>query len=104
MNRGIVYYRDIPAGMLERGASGYVFRYDDAYPANPSLPDISAPLPKTQAEYRSTFLFPFFAGLLDEGSQKERQCRELHIDEKDLFTRLLETSTYGAIRAVYVTP
>ena len=44
------------------------------------------------------------AGLLAEGAQKERQCRELRIDERDLFTRLLETSAYGAIGAVYVTP
>lgn len=104
MNRGTVYYRDIPAGTLERSAAGYVFRYDDAYRANLSLPDISATLPKTRPEYHSKFLFPFFAGLLAEGAQKERQCRELHIDEKDLFTRLLETSAYGAIGAVYVTP
>lgn len=41
MNRGTVYYRDIPAGTLERSTAGYVFRYDDAYRANPSLPDIS---------------------------------------------------------------
>ena len=40
--------------------------------------------------------------LLAEGAQKERQCRELHIDENDHFTRLLETSAYGAIGAVYV--
>lgn len=58
MNRGTVYYRDIPAGTLERSAAGYVFRYDDAYRANPSLPDISATLPKTRPEYRSKFLFP----------------------------------------------
>jgi len=104
MMRGIVRYRDIPAGTLERGAMGYTFRYAPDYLANPSLPAISATLPKTQAEYRSEHLFPFFAGLLAEGAQAERQCRELHIDERDLFTRLLETSAYGAIGAVYVTP
>lgn len=104
MKRGIVYYRDIPAGTLERDADGFVFRYNDAYLANSSLPDISATLPKTQTEYRSNVLFPFFAGLLAEGAQKERQCRELRIDERDLFTRLLETSAYGATGAVHVAP
>lgn len=103
-NCGTVYYRDIPAGTLERTAAGYVFRYDAAYLANPALPDVSATLPKTWREYRSEKLFPFFAGLLAEGRQKERQCRELHIDEKDLFTRLLATSAYGAIGAVHVAP
>ena len=104
MKRGTVYYRDIPAGTLEKDASGYVFRYDAAYLRDATLPDISSTLPKSACEYRSTYLFPFFAGLLAEGAQKERQCRELHIDERDLFTRLLETSAYGAIGAVYVTP
>jgi len=37
MNRGVVYYRDIPAGTLERSAAGYVFRYDDAHLKNFSL-------------------------------------------------------------------
>ncbi len=105
MRRGTVYYRDIPAGMLEKADDGtYVFRYAADYLRDSSLPDISATLPKRSEDYRSSHLFPFFAGLLAEGAQKERQCRELHIDEHDLFTRLLETSAYGAIGAVYVTP
>jgi len=102
MRIGTVYYRDIPAGTLIKDAEGYTFRYRHEYLLDPSMPDISATLPKTQQEYCSQFLFPFFFGLLAEGSQKERQCRELHIDENDHFTRLLETSAYGAIGAVYV--
>ena len=103
MNQGTVYYRDIVAGTLTRDADGYTFRYAPAYLADSRLPDISATLPKSCSEYRSKVLFPFFYGLLAEGRQKERQCRELHIDERDHFTRLLETSAYGAIGAVYVT-
>ena len=102
MNKGTVYYRDVPAGTLVRDAEGFTFRYDASYLNNSSLPDISATLPKRQEEYRSKVLFPFFYGLLAEGKQKERQCRELRIDENDHFTRLLETSAYGAIGAVYV--
>ena len=48
--------------------------------------------------------FKVEVGLLAEGAQKERQCRKLHIDENDHFTRLLETSACGAIGAVYVAP
>ena len=103
MKSGTVYYRDIPAGTLTRDAQGYTFRYNPSYLADSSLPDISATLPKREEEYQSKVLFPFFYGLLAEGRQKERQCRELRIDEKDHFTRLLETSAYGAIGAVYVT-
>jgi len=104
MRRGTVYIYGKPAGTLEKTDAGeYVFRYDEGYFANPGLPAISATLPKTQIEYRSPHLFPFFFGLLAEGYQKDRQCRELHIDENDDFTRLLETSAFGAIGAVYVT-
>lgn len=103
MKKGTVYYRDIKAGEIVQDEDGFVFRYDPLYFADSSMPDISATLPKTQREYHSKTLFPFFFGLLAEGAQKERQCRELHIDENDHFTRLLETSAYGAIGAVYVT-
>lgn len=102
MKQGTVYYHDIVAGVLIKDDSGYIFRYDPLYFANSSMPDISATLPKTQQEYHSPYLFSFFFGLLAEGVQKERQCRELHIDEDDHFMRLLETSAYGAIGAVYV--
>ena len=102
VNQGTVYYRDIPAGVLTRNAGGFTFRYDAAYLADSRMPDISATLPKRSEEYHSPFLFPFFYGLLAEGRQKDRQCRELHIDERDHFTRLIETSAYGAIGAVYV--
>ena len=96
MKRGTVYYRDIPAGELVKDDDGYLFRYDPTYFVDPSMPEVSA------TEYRSKVLFPFFFGLLAEGAQKDRQCRELRIDENDHFTRLLETSAYGAIGAVYV--
>ena len=103
MKVGKVYCCGRFAGTLTQDADAFVFRYDDAYFSNSSLPDVSATLPKTQVEYKSKVLFPFFFGLLAEGIQKERQCRELKIDERDHFTRLLETSAYGAIGAVYVT-
>lgn len=103
MKVGKVYCCDTFAGTLAQDAEGFTFRYDDSYFSNSSLPDISATLPKTKVEYRSKVLFPFFFGLLAEGVQRERQCRELKIDERDHFTRLLETSAYGAIGAVYVT-
>jgi serine/threonine-protein kinase HipA len=102
MKRGTVYYRGIPAGELVKDDEGYLFRYNPTYFVDSSMPAVSSTLPKTQREYRSKTLFSFFFGLLAEGPQKERQCRELHIDANDHFTRLLETSAYGAIGAVYV--
>ena len=71
MKRGTVYYRDITAGELVKDDEGYLFRYDPTYFIDPSMPDVSATLPKTQREYRSRVLFPFFFGLLAEGAQKD---------------------------------
>jgi serine/threonine-protein kinase HipA len=102
MKRGIVYCCDRRAGELVEDGGMFVFRYAPEYLAEPSCPAISATLPKTEGEYRADHLFPFFHGLLAEGAQKERQCRELRIDEDDAFSRLLATSAYGAVGGVYV--
>ena len=52
MKVGKVYCSGTFAGTLTQDADGFVFRYDDAYFSNPSLPDVSATLPKSQIEYR----------------------------------------------------
>lgn len=105
MKEGKVFCHDRLAGFLTKTEEGkYVFTYEETYFNNPSLPPVALTLPKTAQTYHSDHLFPFFFGLLAEGYQKARQCRELHIDENDDFTRLLETSAYGAIGAVYVMP
>lgn len=102
MKKGIVYCCDRLAGELVEDGGGFVFRYAPEYLAQPSWPAISATLPKRAGAYRSEHLFPFFHGLLAEGAQKERQCRELRIDEDDAFSRLLATSAYGAVGGVHV--
>ena len=78
-NVGPVYYNNIIAGRLERQDDGYVARYDDAYLADRSLPAIALPFPKSQREYRSPALFPFFFGLLAEGKNNQLQCALLKI-------------------------
>lgn len=99
--RGAVYNNGILAGHLEKTLLGeYVFTYMDDYYQNSGLPAISLTLPKSQQEYKADRLFPFFHGLLSEGVNKDIQCRSLKIDEKDAFTRLLQTTggdTIGAI-------
>lgn len=78
----------------------YVFRYDDIYFADPSQPAISLTLPKTQQEYRSDFLFPFFFNLLSEGVNRKLQCLQLRIDEDDHFGLLQATAQSDTIGAV----
>ena len=91
---GTVFYRDIVAGTLMRDADDYTFRHAPSYLADSRHHlDISATLPKSCLEYRNRVLSPIsMVCSLVERRQKDRQCRELHIDEKDHFTRLRETS------------
>jgi len=102
MGRGIVYYRDVPAGLIEQDADGYIFTYSDSYLADANLPAISLTLPKRREPYHSDILFPFFFGLLAEGTTKEIQCQELKIDGNDHFARLLKTAGVDTIGSVTV--
>jgi len=103
MERGVVFFNGIKAGIIERiHGMQYVFEYDDAYFSNSNLPAISLTLPKTHVRYEGEELFPFFCGLLAEGVNKDIQCRLLKIDEDDDFTRLLKTSGADTIGAVTI--
>jgi len=103
--KGLVYNNGILAGFLEKASNGvYTFQYEDAYFQNHQLPPVSLTLPKTQKEYHSEKLFPFFYGLLSEGVNKDIQCRLLKIDERDSFTRLLLTAGNDTIGAITIKP
>jgi serine/threonine-protein kinase HipA len=102
--KGIVYINNEPAGSLVRNGQEYVFCYSDAYYNHPLKKAISITLPKTQQEYRSNELFPFFFNLLSEGVNKTLQCRQFKIDENDYFGLLLATGGNDTIGAVSVKP
>ncbi len=98
-----VYNNSILAGVLEKtDEQDYLFSYDLNYLNNPDQPAISLSFPKTQREYRSKTLFPFFFGLLSEGVNKQTQCRLLRIDENDHFTLLLRTAHSDTIGSIIV--
>jgi HipA-like protein len=103
MAKAGVYNNGMLAGYLEkRGPNEYRFTYTESYLADSSHPSISLTLPKKKMEHQSRVLFPFFAGLLAEGINKDIQCRLLKIDEADDFTRLLKTAGEDTIGAVTV--
>jgi serine/threonine-protein kinase HipA len=105
MRKATVYVKGILAGVLEESpGKGYVFRYDDSYFADSSKPGVSLTLPKTQQEYHSPCLFPFFFNMLSEGSNRTTQARLLRIDEKDHFGILLATAQQDVIGAITVKP
>ena len=100
--RAKVYYNDALAGFLVKTDNKYMFKYSSEYLTAGKYPAISLSFPKTNSEYTSSELFPFFLGLLAEGDEKEIQCRLLGIDENDHFTRLIKTAHYpiGAVSVV----
>jgi len=103
MSRAQVYIRGRETGELGRLDDGtYRFAYASAYLASADACPISLTLPLRPEPYLATELFPFFHGLLSEGSAKDLQCRALKIDPDDAFTRLIKTSHSDTIGAVTV--
>jgi serine/threonine-protein kinase HipA len=100
-----IYRNGILAGLLiEENRKSYVFRYDDKYFMDENNPAISLTLPKTNKEFRSAFLFPFFFNMLSEGVNRKLQSIQLRIDEEDNFGLLAATAQYDTIGAVTVKP
>lgn len=105
MRSAEVYRNGILAGVLsQEGRKRFVFKYDDTYLNNNTLPAISLTLPKNQVEYTSEFLFPFFFNMLSEGVNRKLQSIQLKIDEDDSFGLLMETAQYDTIGAITVKP
>lgn len=104
--RAIEIYRNgFFAGTLtEESRHRYVFRYDDRYFNDAKNPGISLTLPKTQKEYTSEYLFPFFFNMLSEGVNRKLQSTQLRIDEDDSFGLLAATAQYDTIGAITVKP
>lgn len=100
-----IYRNGTLAGTLtEENRRHFVFRYDDNYFNDVNKPAISLTLLKTQKEYSSEFLFPFFFNMLSEGVNRKLQSTQLRIDEEDNFGLLMATAQYDTIGAVTVKP
>jgi len=100
-----VYRNGFLAGtLIEENRNSYVFRYDDKYYSDKEKSAISLTLPKTQQEYRSNYLFPYFFNMLSEGSNRKLQSRLLRIDEEDNFGLLMATAQFDTIGAITVKP
>jgi HipA-like protein len=100
-----IYRNKILSGILiEENRKSYIYRYDDTYFNDDGKAAISLTLPKTQKQYKSEFLFPFFSNMLSEGANKKLQCTQLKIDAADDFGLLMATAQYDTIGAVTVKP
>ncbi|MCK5519579.1 MAG: HipA N-terminal domain-containing protein [Candidatus Marinimicrobia bacterium] len=104
--RAVKVYRDGDfAGILsEENLNLFIFKYDDIYYHDNHKPALSLTLPKTQKEYRSEYLSPFFFNMLSEGVNKTLQCNQFRIDEDDDFALLMATAQCDTVGAVTVKP
>ena len=105
MRKADIYRNGLLAGILiEENRTSYLFRYDDKYFNDSNCPAISLTLPKSQKEYHSQYLFPFFFNMLSEGVNKRLQNNLLHIDENDSFGLLMATAQSDTIGAITIQP
>lgn len=103
MRKAEILFKDEKVGVLIQHDNGtFTFRYNDGWMADNSKPGVSLTLPKTQQEYNSQYLFPFFYNMLPEGSNKQTVCNLMRIDPKDYFGLLMTTAKTDAIGAIRV--
>lgn len=103
MRKVDVYLNDTKAGELTelKPGKGYVFSYTPAFLSS-DLPPVSLTLPKRSEPYESDFLFPFFANIIPEGSNRRVICRKVKIDERDIFGILSTMADKDFIGAVNI--
>lgn len=103
MRSAKIVFKNEEAGILiQHDDATFTFRYHEAWFADNTKPGISLSLPKSQQEYKSNYLFPFFYNLLPEGSNKQVVCKLNKIDRNDYFGLLLTTAKNDSIGAVRV--
>lgn len=103
MRQAQVFNNGVLVGILTETDSGeYTFCYDDSFLIDEKQTAISLSFPKSQREFFSKTLFPFFFNMLSEGTNKAIQCQTLKIDENDAFGLLLATAHNDTIGAITV--
>jgi len=102
MQKGIVYRNEMEIGVISKENNVYKFTYHQTYINYPGAVSISVNLPLKEETFESGELFSFFANMLAEGNIKDIQCRDLRIDKRDHFTRLLKTTENNTIGSITI--
>lgn len=98
-----ILYKGEKAGVLTQMDNGsFHFLYTKDWVSDDSKPSISLTLPKSQMEFESEALFPFFYHFLPEGVNKRMICKTFKIDEDDAFGILLQASKVDTMGAVTI--
>jgi len=103
MREAKVLFKNEEAGILTQHDDGsFSFRYHEDWVANNDRQSISLTLPKSEKEFHSKYLFPFFYSMLPEGSNKQVACKFNRIDTEDYFGLLMTTAKIDSIGAVRI--
>jgi len=103
MRNAKILYKGEEAGILtQHDDASFTYRYHDSWMIDDNKSPISLTFPKSQQEYHSNFLFPFFYNMLPEGANKKVVCKTMRIDESDYFGILMTTAKYDTIGAISV--
>lgn len=100
--KGIVYYSEERAGIIEQTDEGYRFEYDLQYMAAPGAKPVSQTLPFKTDAYVSKTMFPFFDGLIPEGWLLDVTVETWKINPRDRMTLLLTVcrDCIGAVKVI----
>lgn len=100
--KGMVYYRNILAGIIEETDEGYEFVYVPEYLETAAARPVSLTLPLTKEKYSSRVLFAFFDGLIPEGWLLDLATSHWKVKSNDRFELLLLTcrDTIGAVTII----
>lgn len=87
-NKGLVFYKENLAGIIEQTENGFMFTYDEEYLKKNEEP-VSLTLPVRQEPYKSKYMFPFFDGLIPEGWLLDIAEKNWKLDRRDRMSLLL---------------
>ena len=102
IKRGLVYFKDLLAGIIAETDEGYEFSYQASYLENENAQPVSLTLPLSSQKFESKVLFPFFDGLIPEGWLLDLATTHWKVKSNDRFELLLLTcrDTIGAVTII----
>ena len=100
--RGIVFFNEERAGIIEQTDDGYSFQYDQEYLVKDQVQPVSQTLPLQADLYKSNTMFPFFDGLIPEGWLLNVAIETWKIDPRDRMLLLLTVceDCIGAVKVI----
>lgn len=100
--KGLVYFKEMLAGIIAETDEGYEFSYQTEYLENKNAKPVSLTLPLSSQKYESKVLFAFFDGLIPEGWLLDLATTHWKVKSSDRFELLLLTcrDTIGAVTVI----